>query len=137
MIELMIDYAKRFIGLPYRWGGDDPMSGYDCSGLLIECLSSIGHAPPHDMNAQGLYNYFKPIAADNVLGAGALCFYGQATDKISHVALMIDLGFVLEAGGGNSKTTSLDQAIKQNAFIRVRPFDNRKDLLAILMPRYM
>ena len=37
-----VDYIKRFIGRPYSWGGDDPMSGFDCSGLIHETLQAVG-----------------------------------------------------------------------------------------------
>jgi len=139
MIELLQMYMMSFVGLPYRWGGDDPILGYDCSGLVQEFLASVDMDPPGDQNAQQLFQYF--VGFDNhiegrVLGCGALCFYGKSVKEITHVAMMIDDTSIVEAGGGGSKTTSLEAAAQQNAYVRMRRFDRRKDLVAVLMPRY-
>lgn len=32
--DSIIDFAKTFIGTPYVWGGNDPNSGFDCSGFV-------------------------------------------------------------------------------------------------------
>ena len=41
----VIDSAKRFLGVPYRWGGTDP-SGFDCSGLLQYVYKQHGVSLP-------------------------------------------------------------------------------------------
>jgi hypothetical protein len=43
---------------------------------------------------------------------------------------------MLEAGGGNSKTTSLAVAAEQNAYVRIRPIRFRKDVFGFRNPPY-
>jgi len=135
-MDKLISYAMTFIGVPYRWGGDDPMEGYDCSGFVQELLMSVGVDPIGDQTSHMLYRYFcakgKKI---NEIKTGALVFYGSET-KITHVALAIDSFRIIEAAGGGSKTKNEKIAARQNAFIRIRPARRRKDLQAIIMPKY-
>ena len=135
-VKLMLDYAFSLLSKPYRWGGDDPLAGFDCSGYVQECLASIGMDPKGDQTAQALYDHFAPISGRDP-GPGALVFFGQSTAKISHVGLMVDEDHMLEYGAGNSSTTNLEQAIRQNAFGRIRPISSRSDLVTILSPRYV
>lgn len=136
LMQLLIDYAMRFVGTPYRYGGDDPMSGMDCSDMVQQVLAAAGIDPPGDQNAQSLYDYFEKNGSYNKYGAGALAFYGQSTTKISHIAFCIDQYRIIEAGGGDSTTTTLDAAIKRNAFVRMRLIKHRTDLQAVIMPSY-
>lgn len=136
MVDLMLDYAFQFIGLPYRWGGDDPIHGFDCSGFVQECLSSVGMDPPGDQTAQALHDHFVGTSASNVPLPGSLAFFGKDVSRITHVALILDSKSMIEAGGGGSKTVSLEAAASQNAFIRVRPINSRRDLVALLFPPY-
>lgn len=129
----MMDYAWTFMGLPYRWGGDDPINGYDCSGLVIEIFQSVGLlAHTYDNTAQGLYSDLSPTSEKLATpAAGALAFFGSS--RITHVGLCIDEKLMIEAGGGNSTTVSSEAAARQNAFVRIRPVSFRKDLKAILL----
>lgn len=136
-MQILLYYAMSLVGTPYRWGGDDPIAGFDCSGLVQELLSSAGIDPPGDQTAQGLHDYFEKKGSFNKYGMGALAFFGESAKKISHVAFCLDGYRMLEAGGGGSATTSLDAAIKQNAYVRIRPIKSRKDLQAIIMPYYI
>jgi cell wall-associated NlpC family hydrolase len=128
--------ALSFVGAPYRWGGENPMGGFDCSGLAQEILRAVGMDPPGDQTAQMLYDHFKTRSDTNVRQFGALTFYGTGLSRISHVGFMIDDVHMIEAGGGGSSTIDIDAAIRQNAFVRIRPFNARKDLLDVLNPRY-
>lgn len=132
----LIDYAKSFLGCPYKWGGENPMGGFDCSGLVQEILRSVGIDPPGDQTAQVLYRHFEPIAIRNERGAGVLAFYGDSFIRVTHVAFMIDHWRVIEAASGSSNVHTLDDADRANAFVRIRPIDARKDLLVTLKPHY-
>ena len=118
--ELAIKYAWQLIGLPYRWGGDDPINGFDCSGFVIEILRSVGILPRSgDWTAEGLRKLFECLKIDSPR-PGALAFWiwdGRAV----HVELCIDEKHTIGASGGGSRTTSQGAAAEQNAFIKLRP----------------
>lgn len=38
----VVDIARQFIGKPYVWGGTNPDSGFDCSGLIQYAYKQIG-----------------------------------------------------------------------------------------------
>lgn len=138
-MELLKQYALSFLGVPYRWGGENPITGVDCSGLVQELLISAGaHPDPHhDFTAQALYSYFEKHGAfPGLCTLGALAFYGKSRDQISHVAFCLDSSRVIEAGGGNHLTLTKDDAAAQNAFVRIRPVDHRADLVAVIKPAY-
>lgn len=132
---MAIEYAKSFIGVPYKWGGETPIDGYDCSGFVQEILRSVGLDPIQDQTAQGLANHF--FSYGEVLKdprAGCLVFFGQANIKITHVGFMLNRLQMIEAGGGGSKVTDKQSAIDSRAFVRVRPYFNRTDIIYVIDP---
>ena len=129
-----VDYAKHFIGTPYHWGGDDPMAGFDCSGLIVEVLQGVGRlAHDRDYTANDLLSIFRPSQV--ALGyAGCLAFYLDRNGRAEHVVLMIDNAFAIGADGGASGTDTNEEAIARNAFVKIRPLDYRKGPRIIVDP---
>ena len=119
-----IRYVWSFIGLPYRWGGDDSILGFDCSGLVIEVLTGVGILPHgFDTTADGLYQRFKINEVAKGY-AGCLCLW--FTSRLAtHVEMMIDDLHTIGASGGGSATTSEGAAAAQNAFVKLRPLGYR------------
>lgn len=134
-MKQLTSYALQFVGLPYIWGGDDPIDGFDCSGLVQEILASVGMDPIGDQTADALYRYFSANNSSKGPKAGALVFYGT-TAKVTHIAFMVDDFRIVEAGGGGRASLSRELAAQQNAYVRVRPYDNRKDIVAVISPAY-
>jgi cell wall-associated NlpC family hydrolase len=137
-IELFRQYAMRFVGINYKWGGDDPMLGMDCSGFAQELLEAFGAHPAkgQDLTAQSLYDLLSKTGSNQSTQVGAFAFYGKDFRRITHVAAIIGQDLIIEAGGGNSKTINAEVAAQQNAYIRVRPLHRRADLVATVLPKY-
>lgn len=133
----MSQWLIKHVGIPYSWGGSNVIKGYDCSGLAQEFLLSFGAHPDKkiDLTAQGIFNKLEPISKKNIYDVGALVFFGPSIDKINHVGIVLSDKIMLEAGGGGSKTNTVSDAINQNAFVRIRPINNRVDFLTCLMPK--
>jgi cell wall-associated NlpC family hydrolase len=133
-IELLVQYAFCFVGTPYRWGGDYP-TGYDCSGFAQEVLRGVGWDIPGDQTSQQLFDYFKTRwFISKEAQKGSLLFFGRTHERISHVAIALDEIHMIEAGGGDSTTIDLKSAENKNAFVRVRPINNRRDLILAMYP---
>jgi len=137
-MDLLVVYAISFLGLPYKWGGNDTIDGMDCSGFVQELLESSGASadPPRDRTSQQLYDYFAEHGSWNKRRVGGLVFYGESNKRITHVAFLIDSYRVIEAAGGGSRTHDRRDAARDDAFIRIRPVNYRKDLRAIIYPDY-
>lgn len=120
-LELAIKVAWGFVNMFYKWGGDDP-SGFDCSGLCIEILKSVGELPrnKYDTTAKGLYNKFKHKEVVKPT-AGCFIFWSNSSGNIIHVEFCVDGIHTIGASGGGSKTLTQKDAIKHNAYIKVRP----------------
>lgn len=129
-----VRYAWAFIGLPYIWGGDDPIRGFDCSGLINEVLQAVGLTPHgSDLTANGLMiRYAQHVVARGY--AGCLVFWTNVQGLATHVELMVDEFTTIGASGGGSATTSPDAAAAQNAFIKVRPLGYRGTNYKIIDP---
>lgn len=134
----LVPFALSLLGKPYLWGGKNPLTGFDCSGFVEWVLSAYGIDPPGVVNSQAIYEYFLKDnkCLHEVLGPGSLCFYGKSTKEITHIALMVNQFQLIEAGGGDSSTVSLEEAKKRGACVRLKPLGHRKDLVATLLPIY-
>lgn len=116
--------AWSYLGQPYKWGGDDPLAGFDCSGFVIEILKSVGVLPSvGDWRAAALATRFPETRYPD---EGTLVFWGEGNSgRIVHVEYCLDGGLSIGASGGGSGTITVGDATAQNAYIKVRPFRNR------------
>ena len=79
----IVNYARTFIGIPYKFGGKHPSTGLDCSGLVWYVYKNFGIALPHGSYNQ--INVGKSVSI-NELQPGDLLFYGSRSN-IHHVAI--------------------------------------------------
>jgi len=128
-----LKYVETLINTPYLWGGDDPMAGFDCSGMVVEGLKSVGALPIHrDFSADGLWHKFHGIYEVEKPERGCLVFWFNGAGKAIHIAVCLSSEVCLTADGGGKRIRGLEDAIKYNAFIKLRPIDHRSS-----EPRYI
>jgi peptidoglycan DL-endopeptidase CwlO len=82
----VVGIAMRYLGVPYRWGGASPSTGFDCSGFTMYVFAQIGVSLPHYTGSQ--YQMGSPVSRDQ-LQAGDLVFF----NGLGHMGIYI--------GGGN------------------------------------
>jgi cell wall-associated NlpC family hydrolase len=93
-----INYAQGQLGLPYVWGGDGPENGekgFDCSGLTKAAYAAAGITLPRTADAQ--YRAGPQLPPGARLLPGDLVYQGDPNTRITHVALYIGGGRVIEA----------------------------------------
>ena len=113
--------AWEYLGLPYIWGGDNP-SGFDCSGLVIEALKSVGILPRKgDWTADGLYRKFKSGEVYATVEAGDLVFWENDAGTQVHVEIIVGPGLSIGATAGWSWATKKEEALRRGAYNKVRP----------------
>lgn len=116
-----MDTVKSFLNLPYKWGGDDPMSGFDCSGLVVEGLKVIGELKEKDdATADMLWNHYRHLET-YAPTEGTFLFYFNSKGNAFHVVVCLDPYFQIGSSGGGSRTTSAGAASNQNAYVKIRP----------------
>ncbi|MCC6368562.1 MAG: C40 family peptidase [Bryobacterales bacterium] len=91
----MITLAKRFLGLPYTWGGTSSF-GYDCSGYTQMLCRRMGKSLPRDARPQAEWSGMRAISKDE-LRPGDLLYFGQAPGKITHTGIYIGNGEFIHA----------------------------------------
>jgi cell wall-associated NlpC family hydrolase len=129
-----VNYAMKFIGRPYVWGADGSGKfggGFDCSGLVLECLWAFGLYDGPDTTAQGLHKALKKSGWKEVpfdfIAEGDVLFFGKSVESITHTALAIGEGLMIEAGGGGSKCKT---PATSTGKVQVRPI--RANIVAAL-----
>ncbi len=106
-IDESIELAKRFLGIPYLWGGRSSY-GYDCSGFTQMLVRSRGIIMPRDADLQAAWSGMQVIDRKE-LRAGDLLFFGSAPDKITHTAMYIGNGEIIHATTHNSPVIQISR----------------------------
>jgi len=85
-----IELGKRFLGLPYLWGGRSSF-GFDCSGFTQMLVRARGIIMPRDADQQAAWN--GVIAVERAdLQPGDLLFFGSSVKDITHTGMYIGDG---------------------------------------------
>ncbi len=89
----IVEYALRFEGNPYVWGGTSLTNGADCSGFTQSVFRDNGISIPRTSKTQG--NGGKRISIED-MQPGDLIFYGK-NGTINHVGIYIGNGKIISA----------------------------------------
>jgi cell wall-associated NlpC family hydrolase len=106
-----VEYALAQVGTPYRWGGEEPGIGFDCSGLAQASWQAAGVRIPRV--AQDQFAAGPALPAGVPLTPGDLVFFGSGPTNVTHVGLVVDPAGVMV------------DAPHIGADVRVEPFPTR------------
>ena len=86
--EKLIDYARQFIGTPYKYGSINPVNGFDCSGFVYHVLINFNVNPP-----RSTYEYENvgiDIAEHEARPGDIILFTGSDNKKIGHMGIITE-----------------------------------------------
>jgi cell wall-associated NlpC family hydrolase len=111
-------HALGLVGTPYRYGGNTPEGGFDCSGLIgYVYRHSAGQAMPRTVAR--LAGFGRPVAASD-MRSGDLVLFGAATP--SHAGIYVGNGQFVHAPstGGEVRLDRLDGVYWSRQPVQVR-----------------
>lgn len=94
-IEETIALGKKFVGLPYLWGGTSSF-GYDCSGFTQMLCRRRGVLLPRDSGPQARWDGVV-VVEKNALQPGDLLFFGKTPERITHTGMYLGGGEFIHA----------------------------------------
>ena len=110
-----VQFARNFLGVPYRWGGSSPTTGFDCSGFVRFIYARFGRDLPHSSYA----DYDQGVRVTRAaLRPGDLVFF----DGVGHVGMYVGDGRFIHAphSGTNVQVTSLSDPWYRATYVGAR-----------------
>jgi len=99
-----ISTAKQFLGRAYVWGGSNPTTGFDCSGLVQWSYKQAGVSLPRTASQQ--YLATKRISASEAR-VGDLVFFSYGSG-VAHVGIYLGNNTMIDAQNKGVVIESLD-----------------------------
>jgi LysM repeat protein len=108
--ESIIEVAKKYLGAPYKFGGNDLATGIDCSGYVKKIFSRFNVYLPR--TARDIYYNAGYSVAKKNLDTGDLVFFTTYAKYPSHVGIYIGNDEFIHASSASRKVT-IDSINKQ------------------------
>ena len=123
--------ALGLVGTPYRYGGNTPAGGFDCSGLIGYVYNgAAGIALPRTTREMNAMRSASPVSRD-ALQAGDLLFFATSGGRrVSHAAIYVGQGRFVHAPstGGTVRLDSLSNSYWQKSYLNARRVLNDEQL---------
>lgn len=114
--------ALGLVGTPYRYGGNTPEGGFDCSGLIgFVYRDAAGIQLPR--STREMVAQRTPWVASDALQTGDLVFFATGgARQVNHAGIYVGEGRFVHApsSGGTVRLDRLEQAYWRNSFLEAR-----------------
>lgn len=90
--DAVVAEAKKYLGVPYVWGGEDPATGLDCSGLVQLVFKNLGYDLPRLAGPQVLAG--KPVSSLADARPGDLLGFGN---PMHHIGIYLGDNMMIDA----------------------------------------
>lgn len=101
----LLTAAHRSMGVPYRYGGTSPKSGFDCSGFTQHSYQSVNVKIPRTAAQQSVAS--RSIRRQD-LRPGDMIFFKTSGRKVNHVGIYVGNGKFIHAASGGGRVTTDD-----------------------------
>jgi cell wall-associated NlpC family hydrolase len=114
--QAVVEAARKYLGVPYLWGGTDPSKGLDCSGLVQLVYRQFGIELPRVSYEQATAG--RPVASLAQARPGDILAFDSPVD---HVGIYIGGGKMIEAPRTGLDVRVIDVYETPTAIRRVLP----------------
>ncbi len=94
----MIDYAMRYLGTPYVWGGNSLSRGVDCSGFVQPVFKAYGYSTPRV--SREMARTYSAVSRSEAKAGDLVFYHNLKTGVVDHVAIYIGNGKIIHANNG-------------------------------------
>ena len=95
----IIATAKRYVGTHYRYGGESPSTGFDCSGFVQYVFGRHGVELPRTSRLQAHAGEALPLDVA-ALEPGDLLLFASRGTEVNHVAIYLGNNRMLHSSAG-------------------------------------
>ena len=103
----ILESADHYVGVPYRWGGNTPESGFDCSGFTKFVFAQQRIQLPRTSREQARAGQAVRLDFAAFL-PGDLLLFAEPDEAISHVAIYVGDGRIIHASSALGEVGYLD-----------------------------
>ncbi|WP_059171904.1 C40 family peptidase [Bacillus sp. FJAT-27445] len=114
----LTEYAKKFVGVPYKWGGTTP-SGFDCSGYVSYVYSEFGVELPRTSADQ--FGQGDKIEPDDRV-PGDLLFFTTYKPGPSHSGIYLGENKFIHASPKGIEIASLNDSYYKKRYLGARRY---------------
>ena len=95
----IVNFAIKYVGNRYVWGGTSLTNGADCSGFVQSVMKNFGISLPRTSREQAKVG--RAIQSSE-MRPGDLIFYANSSGTVNHVAMYIGNGQIVHAASSKS-----------------------------------
>jgi len=120
--EEIVRTAGRYVGVPYRWGGESPRTGFDCSGLTMVVYRLNGLDLPRSSRQQ--WKVGRRIDRNRLQKGDLVFFSTSGGNRVSHVGIYTGRNKFLHAPsrGRRIQSSSLSDKYFKTRYVGARSY---------------
>jgi len=120
--EEIVRTARQYVGVPYRWGGESPRTGFDCSGLTMVVYRLNGLDLPRSSRQQ--WKVGREIDRGRLKKGDLVFFATSGGHRVSHVGIYTGENKFLHAPGRGRRilSSSLSNKYYKTRYIGARSY---------------
>jgi hypothetical protein len=120
--DALVQTAQRYIGIPYKWGGESAREGFDCSGLTMTVYRVNGLALPRTSRQQ--WRAGQSIGKGELRKGDLVFFATSGGRRVSHVGIYTGNNQFIHAPsrGKTIRSASLSSSFYRKTFVGARRY---------------